>query len=64
MNDRILRRKKACEICGLSPSQMDRMEQEGTFPRRRQITKRIIGWSYNEVQRWVDDRLHGKEAQS
>ena len=64
MNDLILRRKKVREITGLSPSQIDRMEQEGNFPRRRQITQRIIGWSHNEVQKWINDRLHGMGAQS
>ena len=58
MEDWIIRRKKLREIVPLSDSQIDRLEKLGTFPLRRQITARVIGWSYIEVQAWINDRLH------
>ncbi len=56
--DHILRKQTVREQTGLSNTQIDRMEEEGLFPRRRKITKRIVGWSYNEIQNWINNRLH------
>jgi predicted DNA-binding transcriptional regulator AlpA len=63
MEERILRKQKVRDITGLSSTQIDRMEQEKRFPRRRQITERIVGWSFNEVQAWIQERLHGSVEQ-
>jgi predicted DNA-binding transcriptional regulator AlpA len=63
MEDRILRKPKVRDITGLSSTQIDRMEYEDRFPRRRQISERITGWSYNEVQAWIHERLHGSAEQ-
>jgi len=60
MEKRILRRKALRPIDGLSDSQRDRMEAEGRYPRRRQITQRIVGWDSTEVQAWVNARLEGE----
>ena len=57
MEKRILRKKALGPIDGLSDSQRDRMEAEGRYPRRRQITERIVGWDSNEVEAWVNERL-------
>jgi len=59
MDDQILRKPKIRDRTSLSSSQIDRMEHEGDFPRRRQITQRIVGWSANEIQEWINARLHG-----
>ena len=58
MEDHILRKQKVRASTGLSNTQIDRMEHEGRFPRRRQITERIVGWSYIEIQAWIQNRLH------
>lgn len=62
MEDKILRRESVRQMTGLSNTQIDRMEQEAKFPRRRQITERIIGWSYVEIQAWIQKKLHGEPA--
>lgn len=56
--ERILRKDKVTDVTGLSSTQIDRLEHEGKFPRRRKITARIIGWSYLEIQDWIKSRLH------
>ncbi len=38
MADQILRKKSVSELTGLSSTQIDRIEDEGQFPRRRKIT--------------------------
>ena len=58
--EQILRKQKVRDITGLSNTQIDRMEHENRFPRRRQITERIVGWSFNEIQAWINARLHGE----
>ena len=60
MEERILRKQKVRDITGLSSTQIDRMEHEDKFPRRRQITERIVGWSYIEIQAWIQNRLHAE----
>ena len=60
MEDRIVRKKKVEDLVDLSSSQIDRMEKSNKFPRRRQITERIVGWSYIEIQAWIQKRLHGE----
>jgi prophage regulatory protein len=58
--DAILRRPAVQSQTGLSKTQLDRMEEMGQFPRRRKISERIVGWSANEVQQWIQDRLRGQ----
>jgi predicted DNA-binding transcriptional regulator AlpA len=58
MEDRIVRKKKVEDLTDLSSSQIDRMEKSNEFPKRRQITERIVGWSYVEIQAWIHSRLH------
>ena len=60
MEDRIIRKPIVQGDTTLSSSQIDREEQAGNFPKRRQITERIVGWSFNEVQAWIQNRLHGE----
>jgi len=61
MEEKIVRKKNVEDLTKMSSSQIDRMEQEGDFPRRRQITERIVGWSYLEIQAWINYRLHGDD---
>lgn len=57
--ERIVRKPEQKKLTGLSSTQTDRLEREGRFPKRRQITERIVGWSYLEIQAWIQNRLHG-----
>ena len=62
MQDQIWRKKTVNGETGLSYTQIDRMEKAGLFPKRRLISERIVGWSANEVQAWINERLHGEKA--
>ncbi len=57
MPDKIIRKSKVLEITGLSESTIRRLEMKGKFPKKRQITEYRIGYSMNEVQKWVDEIL-------
>lgn len=50
----LVRRNKLKEIVGLSPSQVDRLERAGIFPRRRRIAGgSAVGWLYDEVRTFL-----------
>ena len=55
--DRILRDEECQQLTGLKKQIRYKMESEGLFPLRRRITERLSGYSYHEVQAWVEDRL-------
>lgn len=57
IRDRILRDEECQQLTGLKKNTRYKLEAEGQFPLRRRITERLSGYSYLEVQAWVDDRL-------
>lgn len=59
--DRIIRDKECEAKTGLAKNTRRMMEKAGTFPRRRQITERVFGYSEREVDEWVTRKLHGDE---
>lgn len=61
MQDIILDREEVCRRTTLSAGTIDRLEDAGSFPMRRVIVGRRIGWSEKEVQAWIDAKLHGGE---
>jgi prophage regulatory protein len=60
IEDRIIRLPELKQITGLSSITLWRKEKEGIFPKRRKISKRAVGWSFAEVSRWLEKRLHGE----
>ena len=44
---------------GLSRTTLWRLEREGAFPPRRQITPNRIGWIENEIEQWLRSRPLG-----
>ncbi len=52
----ILRKKEVCRRVGLSPVTIWRMEREGNFPPRVQLSKRAVGWDEKKISRWLDER--------
>lgn len=57
LRDRILRDEECQQLTGLKKNTRYKLEAEGQFPLRRRITERLSGYSYLEVQAWIDDRL-------
>ena len=55
--DRILRDEECQQLTGLKKQIRYKLEAEGKFPLRRRITERLSGYSYREVQAWIDDAL-------
>ncbi len=55
-NHKIIRLPTVKELTGLSTSSIWRREQEGTFPPRRKLGAKAVGWFYDEVLDWIDSR--------
>ncbi|MFK5987155.1 MAG: AlpA family phage regulatory protein [Pseudomonadota bacterium] len=55
-NTGFYRKPELKKITGLSDSTVWRMEKAGNFPKRKQITSRLVGWSRQEVIGWIESR--------
>ena len=55
---RVYRIGSVARATGLSPSQIHRLsESDPDFPKPVRLTARTFGWSAEEVDRWIDERL-------
>jgi predicted DNA-binding transcriptional regulator AlpA len=48
-------------MVGLSRIQIRRLEREGKFPQRLQLSRNCVGWHAAEVQQWLE-QLSRKDA--
>ena len=53
---KLLRFKELKTVVGLSRTSVWRLERRGEFPRRRQISRNVVGWREDEVFAWLDSR--------
>ncbi|PWI33074.1 transcriptional regulator [Vibrio albus] len=56
-HDRLIRERECKEITGLSRQTRWRMEKEGKFPSRIQLSERAIAWRLSEVLQWVNNAI-------
>ncbi len=45
-------------LTGLSDSTIWRMEKLGTFPSRKKISDRLVGWNKKEISEWIMSRAN------
>jgi prophage regulatory protein len=60
--DRILDVRDVSARTSLSRSRIFDLEQEGGFPRRRQVTVNRVGWLESEIDRWIAERPTAEQA--
>jgi len=53
---RLIRLHEVINICGLSRSTIRILEMDGKFPQHIKITDKVIGWDYEEVLAWCEQR--------
>ena len=53
---RFIRLREVINICGLSRSTIRILEMDGKFPKHIKITDKVIGWDYEEVLSWCEQR--------
>ena len=51
----ILSADEVQRITRLSRTTVWRLEKEGRFPRRRQVSPKRVGWLREEVEQWLSD---------
>lgn len=56
MSDKFLNKAQASEMTGLSVVTLWRLECNGKFPRRRQLSPKRVAYLQSEVQSWIDSR--------
>ena len=56
----IWREPKVKEETGLSKSTRWRMEKEGDFPKKIQLSPRAVGWRAEEIIQWCKDRCEAR----
>ena len=54
--DRFIRDPECEKMSGLSRTTRWRLEREGKFPKRRQISPNGVGWLLSEIQSWLESR--------
>lgn len=58
-----LGKKELLAVVPLSWSTIDRLEEEGEFPKRFYITDRRCAWNQDEVEQWLDKRQANSPAE-
>ena len=61
---RFLRAPEVCERVGLSRMQLWRLERDGKFPKRVQISTNSVGWVGAEVDAWLNERIERRDQQA
>ena len=54
--NRFIREAECKELTGLSRTTRWRMERDGAFPSRRQLSPNAVGWRLSEVIGWLESR--------
>ena len=54
MEDRLLRRREAEEITGLSRSTIYRMLKTGQFPQPVRVGRKAVRWKLSDIIAWMD----------
>ena len=52
-----LRKAEVHKRTGLSDTTIWRLENRSEFPKRIQITEKIVGWAESEIEAWQQARL-------
>ena len=53
---RIVRFPAVNAMTALSRSTIWRLERDGLFPKRRQLSARACGWIVDEIEQWIRER--------
>lgn len=59
---KLIFRKQLKEIIPISESTRRRLEIQGKFPARKQISEGRVAWLYDEVLAWIESRENAEEG--
>ena len=63
VEDRVVRDSEAREITGVSSTTRWRLEREGKFPARLQLSPGAVGWLASELQQWIRERRENRQVE-
>lgn len=46
---------------GLGKSAIYQKVKEGSFPAPVKLSSRAVGWRYEDIQKWIDERIQSRE---
>jgi prophage regulatory protein len=55
----VLSKKRVVAVTGLSPVTIWRLEKDGNFPKRINLSENRVGWIESEVEEWIENRPRG-----
>ena len=61
--DRVVRDSEAGKITGTSRTTRWRLEREGKFPARLQLSPGAVGWLASELQEWIQERRDNRQVE-
>ncbi len=53
---KFLREPQVSALTGLSKSTRWRLEKDGRFPKKRQLSAKSVGWLAPEIEEWIKTR--------
>ena len=59
--NRLMRLKEVMHISGLSRASIYSFMEEGTFPQSVSLGVRAIGWRYQDVQNWIEEKIKARD---
>ncbi len=62
MPDRLIRTTEVLRMTGLSRTSIWRLERQGDFPARRQVSGNAVAWLESEVLEWITSRPQVAES--
>ena len=60
-NESIISTREAMRLTGLGRTTIWKLEREGRFPRKRQLSDRRVGYLRMEVTFWIGDRQPARQ---
>ena len=54
--ERVRSKRQVCDLLGISPSTLTRLEASGEFPPRTQISERRYGWRDSAIAQFIHAR--------
>jgi len=57
----IIRWPQLSTTVGLSRTQIWRLEKEGKFPKRIQLSSNSVGWDFEEIQTWLKQKKESSQ---
>ncbi|MDA1029798.1 MAG: AlpA family phage regulatory protein [Bacteroidetes bacterium] len=64
IEDRLIREAECRNLTGLSRSTRWRLERDGLFPQRRQISENAVAWMASELNDWIKSKSESPVAHS